>query len=202
MIRITFFVWFTIMSILSCSAQERIRLVSGKVINDAKLFSEHDQHITYERRMSLHDLEKGEIEFIETDSSMIKFDKKGQMIVVSKRPTGSASIETLEVIEQPSLDSIVVDKVEPTLEVNGFAGRDEGQQSFDLPKEEPGDQVTVEVEASKEIEELTTEEPFRIARDPSLYEEAYFPMAGVFKIVGSIAGAIAAILVLGLISTL
>ena len=59
-------------------AQHKIKLKSGKVIKEARLFREAPMSITYERRYSLHDLEKSKIEYIETDSSFIRFDQNGR----------------------------------------------------------------------------------------------------------------------------
>ena len=85
--RSTLIVWLIMMSVLSCHAQERIRLTSGRTIKDARLYKEHENHITYEKRNSLHDLPKAELEYIETDSSYFKVSDGNMLIEVPKLET-------------------------------------------------------------------------------------------------------------------
>lgn len=85
--RSTLIVWLIMMSILSCQAQERIRLTSGRTIKDARLYKEHERHITYERRNSIHDLPKAQLEYIETDTSYFQLNDRNELVEMPKLET-------------------------------------------------------------------------------------------------------------------
>ncbi|NQV52987.1 MAG: hypothetical protein HQ500_07375 [Flavobacteriales bacterium] len=109
MLRLGFFILLSILSVFSCEAQERIRLLSGKVIQDAKLHSVKDHSIIYQRRMTLHELKKEKIDVVETDTSLIRFSQEGEMIVEYKQADDSTAVEDVSVATEPLGDSIALD---------------------------------------------------------------------------------------------
>jgi hypothetical protein len=100
------FLGFILMLVLPCIGQGRVRLKNGNVIAEMKLLEEHHGHITYTHKGSVHDVYKEKIEFIETDSTIIRFDENGQRVTVSRgeqRLKGSFTQDTLGHREESSM---------------------------------------------------------------------------------------------------
>lgn len=84
-------------------SQNRIVLKTGKTIKEARLFKEHALYITYERRYSLHDLDKKKIEYIESDSAIIKYLEDGTAYVRYKyaRPQSQVPSQSIKPQVEP-----------------------------------------------------------------------------------------------------
>lgn len=96
--RIWIFAFLVCSSIFqTVTAQHEIRLKNGKTLKDVRLHEIRDQHIIYEKRKSLHDLEKHLIDVIETDTAFFRFKPDGSNCVLPK------SVHTIR-MEECSID--------------------------------------------------------------------------------------------------